>query len=184
METWEAIRSRRNVRSFTDQPIPDDHLDEILEAGRRAPSSQNWQPWDFVVVTSRPRLAELSVAGSGHLAGAAAAVAVCASGSAPGDPVSDRRVRTLYFDLGQATMSMMLAAAGLRIGSGHAGVADQELARSVLRLPADKFCAYIVSFGYPADRELSLIRRPNRRPFTEVVHRETWLAHVDVVSSR
>jgi nitroreductase len=41
METWEAIRSRRNVRSFDDRPVPGDHLDEILEAGRRAPSSQN-----------------------------------------------------------------------------------------------------------------------------------------------
>jgi nitroreductase len=172
METWEAIRSRRNIRSFTDQPIPGDHLDEILEAGRRAPSSQNWQPWDFVVITERPRLVELSAVapGAGHVAGAAAAVAVCASTSLPED-----RLRTLYFDLGQATMSMMLAAAGLRIGSGHAGVADQALARSVLGLPDDRFCAYIISFGYPADRPQDIIRRPSRRPLAEVVHRETWL---------
>jgi hypothetical protein len=56
METWDAIRSRRNVRSFTSDPIPDADLDQILEAGRRAPSSQNWQPWDFVVVTNRSEL--------------------------------------------------------------------------------------------------------------------------------
>src|SRR5262245_1117791 len=40
VQTWEAIRSRRDVREFTDEPIADDHLDEILESGRRAPSSQ------------------------------------------------------------------------------------------------------------------------------------------------
>ena len=173
METWEAIRSRRNVRLFTDQPIPGDHLDEILEAGRRAPSSQNWQPWDFVVVTERSRLVELSsvAPGAGHVAGAAAAVAICASSTLP-----EGRLRTLYFDFGQATMSMMLAAAGLRIGSGHAGVADRELASAVLGLPDDRLCAHIISFGYPADRELSLIRRPARRPLSEVVHRERWLA--------
>jgi nitroreductase len=176
METWEAIRSRRNVRSFTDQPIPDDHLDEILEAGRRAPSSQNWQPWDFVVVTERARLVELSGVqeGAGHVAGAAAAVALCASALVP-----DSKLRTLYFDLGQTAMSMLLAAAGLRIGSCHAGVADQELARSALHLPPDRFCAHVISFGYPADRPLGMIRRPSRRPLDEVVHRETWLGHRD-----
>ena len=46
MQTWDAITSRRNVRSFADRPIPAAELDQILEAGRRAPSSQNWQPWD------------------------------------------------------------------------------------------------------------------------------------------
>lgn len=173
METWEAIRSRRNVRSFTDQQIPDDHLDEILEAGRRAPSALNWQPWDFVVVDARESLTELAkvAPGAGYVAGAAAAVAVVAAPVEPGD---DGRLRRLYFDLGQATMSMMLAAAGLRIGSGHAGVDDQDLARKVLGLPADKFCPFLVAFGYPADRALQLIRRPQRRPLNEVVHRGHW----------
>jgi nitroreductase len=171
VETWEAIRSRRNVRSFTDQPVADDHLDEILEAGRRAPSAWNWQPWDFVAVTAREQLTELSGAGpsAGHIAQAAAAVAMVAT-----PPDSDRTRIRLYFDLGQAAMSMMIAAAGLRIGSGHAGVADQELARKVLGLPSDKFCAYMIAFGYPADRPLSLIRYPDRRPLDEVVHRGRW----------
>jgi nitroreductase len=44
MQTWDAITSRRNVRSFADRPIPAADLDRILEAGRRSPSSQNWQP--------------------------------------------------------------------------------------------------------------------------------------------
>jgi nitroreductase len=173
VETWEAIRSRRNVRSYTGQPVPDDHLDEILEAGRRAPSAQNWQPWDFVVVTGRPALTELARVSPGarHVAGAAVAVALVASPVEAGD---QRRLTRLYYDLGQVTMSMMLAAAGLRIGSGHAGVADQDLARKLLGLPADKFCAFVIAFGYPADRPLDLIRHPDRRPFTEVVHRDHW----------
>jgi nitroreductase len=180
VETWEAIRSRRNVRSYSDQSIPADHLDEILEAGRRAPSSQNWQPWDFVVVTDRPALISLSevqgAGGAGHVASAAAAVALVAAagGSAAGGSAAGGSERRLYFDLGQAAMSMMLAAAGLRIGSCHAGVTDQDLARRVLGLPPDRFCAYVLSFGYPADRPLSLIRYPDRRPSPEVIHRGTW----------
>jgi Nitroreductase family len=54
VQTWEAIRSRRNVRSFEDRAIPGDHLGEICQAGRRAPSPQNRQPRDFVVVTAVP----------------------------------------------------------------------------------------------------------------------------------
>jgi nitroreductase len=170
METWEAIRSRRNVRSFEDRPVPDDHLSEILEAGRRAPSSQNWQPWSFVAVTERDRLIKLAQVwqGAGHVAHSAA------MRPRPRSPPSEQRRGTLYYDLGQATMSIMLAAAGLTIGSCHSAVGDQELAREILGFPADKFCAYLISLGYPADRPLSLIRRPDRRAFDEVVHREQW----------
>src|SRR5438552_3460626 len=60
METWDAIRARRNVRVYTEQPIAAPDLDRILEAGRRSPSSQNSQPWDFVVVTERERPQEPS----------------------------------------------------------------------------------------------------------------------------
>jgi len=164
VQTWEAIRSRRNVRSFEDRPIADDHLDEILESGRRSPSSQNWQPWDFILVRRREQLLQLAHVwrGAGHVAHAAAAIALIAQ--------RDR----LQYDLGQATMSIMLAAAGLGIGSGHAGVADQDLARGVLGFPADRFCAYLISLGYPAGRPLALIRHPDRRPFDEVVHRDRW----------
>jgi nitroreductase len=174
MQTWEAIRSRRNVREFSDLPIADDHLDEILESGRRAPSSRNWQPWDFVVVRDRETLRKLSGVspGAGHVATAAAAIALVApdeKGSAAGPPWS-----RVQFDLGQVAMSLMLAAAGLSIGSGETGVADQGLARDLLGFPADRFCGYVISLGYPADRPLTLIRRPDRRSLGEIVHRERW----------
>ena len=171
MQTWEAIRSRRNVRSFEDRPIADDHLDEILESGRRSPSSQNWQPWDFILVRQRDQLLQLSHVwrGAGHVAHSAATIALIAP-----HPTEDRQRDRLQYDLGQATMSMMLAAASLGIGSSHSSVGDQDLARSLLGLPEDRFCAYLISLGYPADRPLTLIRNPDRRPFNEVVHRDRW----------
>jgi nitroreductase len=171
VQTWEAIRSRRDVRSFEDQPIADDHLDEILESGRRSPSSQNWQPWDFIVVRQRDQLLQLSHVwrGAGHVAHAAATIALIAP-----LPKDERQRDRLHYDLGQATMSMMLAAASLGIGSCHSSVGDQDLARGLLTLPDDRFCAYLISLGYPADRPLTLIRNPDRRPFNEVVHRDRW----------
>jgi nitroreductase len=171
VQTWEAIRSRRDVRSYEDRPIADDHLDEILESGRRSPSSQNWQPWDFILVRQREQLLQLSHASrsAGHVAGAAAAIALIAP-----LPKDERQRDRLQYDLGQATMSIMLAAAGLAIGSGHASLTDQDVARRLLGFPGDRFCAYLISLGYPAARPLTLIRHPDRRPFDEVVHRDRW----------
>ena len=159
------------MRSFDDRPIADDHLDEILEAGRRTPSSQNWQPWDFILIRQRAQLLELAHVwrGAGHVAHAAAAIALIAP-----VPQDDRERRLIQYDLGQATMSIMLAAAGLGIGTAHAGVGDQDMARRLLGFPDDKFCAYLISLGYPADRPLTPIKRPDRRPFDEVVHRDHW----------
>ena len=169
MQTWEAIESRRNVRSFTDQPIPAEDLDQILEAGRRSPSSQNWQPWDFILVTDRERLRELAEVwrGAGHVAGSAATIVVIG-------PAADNEFHRAQFDLGQATMAMTLAATDLGIGSCHAGVADMQLARDLLGLPADRDWALLISLGYPADRPLVPIKNPRRRPFSEVVHRGRW----------
>lgn len=169
MQTWEAIRSRRNVRSFEDRAIAAVDLDRILEAGRRSPSSQNWQPWDFVVVTDRDQLRELSHVFSGafHVADSAATIAVVG-------PAADNPYHRAQFDIGQAVMAMTLAATDLGIGTCHAGVQDIALARRVLGLPDDRDFVLLISLGYPADRPLTPIRNPRRRPFDEVVHRDRW----------
>jgi nitroreductase len=169
MQTWEAITSRRNVRSFADRPIPAADLDRILEAGRRSPSSQNWQPWDFVLVTDRALLTELAKVwrGAGHVAHSAATIVVVG-------PAGDNPFRRAQLDLGQATMAMMLAAADLGIGSCHAGIADLPRVRELLGIPDDRDWALLISLGYPADRPLTPIKNPDRRPFDDVVHRGHW----------
>ncbi len=171
MDTWDAIRARRNVRAYSDRPIDDRHLDRILEAGWLAPSANNRQHRDFVVSTDRNQLEQLSEVwqSARHVATSAATVVVVIPSS------TDARNRELdQFDAGQAVMAMMIEAADLGIGSGHASVGDQARARSVLGLPEDRECSCMVAFGYPADRPLAPLKRPNRRPFEEVVHRGKW----------
>lgn len=171
METWDAIRSRRNVRSYAEQAIAPQDLDQILEAARRSPSAGNQQAWDFVVCTDPEQLTQLArvFEAAGHVASSAATIALVAPRA------DDAQLRDLIqLDLGQATMSIMLAAADLGIGSAHAGVHDQELARGVLGFPEDRFCPLLISLGVPADRSLTPIKRPNRRPFEDVVHRGHW----------
>ena len=171
METWDALRARRNVRAYEDRPIPPEHLERILEAAWRTPSSMNEQPWEFVVCIDRETLRQLAETWqyAQHIAGSAATVVLVAP--APTD--QDSR-DWIFYDMGQATMSMMLAAADLGIGSCHAALDDQALARRILGLPEDRFCVGLVAFGYPADRPLKQIAHPNRRPLDEVIRHEHW----------
>jgi nitroreductase len=171
MQTWDAIRSRRNVRTYTDEPIEAGTLDRILEAGWRAPSASNRQHWDFVLVTGRERLAELATVwqGARHIAGAAAAIALVVP-----EPADERARLVDIYDLGQATYAIMLAAADLGIGTGHSSVGDQAKARALLGVPDDHRVAFLIGLGHPADRPLAPIAKPDRRPFEEVVHRERW----------
>jgi nitroreductase len=171
MDTWDAITSRRQARSFTDQPLPERLLHQILEAGRRAPSGRNGQPWDFVVVTDRDQLERLSGVwqGASWVAGSVATVALIL-------PIQEEeRPRIMNrADLGQAAMQMMIAATGLGVASGQASCADQELAQEVLGFPDGRYCALLIALGYPGDRPLAPIKKPARRDFDDVVHFGTW----------
>jgi len=170
---WDAIATIRVVRRFADRPLDDAHLDRILRAGRRAGSSKNLQRWTFVVCRDRAHLEELAAVGpfAGHLAGAAAAIALVTPDSrAPGAPLS------IAFDIGRAAQNMVLAAWELGIGSVPATVYEHDLARRLLGYPDDQSCEYILSFGYPAD-PADLTRRPSaggRRDLDEMVREEHW----------
>jgi nitroreductase len=171
METWDAIRARRNVRTYTSDPLPEADLLAVAEAGWRAPSAGNRQHWDFVVATDRPTLESLSTVwqGARHIADAAAAIALVIP------QYDDDHQRLIgYYDLGQATYAIMLAAADLGVGTGHSAVGDQDKARSILGVPPDHDVAFLIGLGYPADRPLRPQLKPNRRPFDEVVHRGHW----------
>ena len=171
METWDAIRARRNVRTYQTDPVPAADLDRIAEAGWRAPSASNRQHWNFIIVTDREQLRELSTVwqGARHIAGAAAAIALVLP-----QPADERTKVVDQYDLGQATYAIMLAAADLGVGTGHSSVGDQEKAREILGVPDDHDVAYMIGVGYPADRPLKPIVKPNRLPFDEVVRHGHW----------
>jgi nitroreductase len=171
METWDAIRARRNVRTYLPDPVSDADLNRIAEAGWRAPSASNRQHWNFIIVTDRAQLQELSTVwqGARHIAGAAAAIALVIP-----QPADERTKVVDQYDLGQATYAIMVAAADLGIGTGHSSVGDQDRARAILGVPDDHDVAFMIGLGYPADRPLKPIVKPNRLPFDEVVRRDHW----------
>jgi nitroreductase len=168
-----AIAGKRAIRKFTPEPLAPEHLERILDAGRRAGSSKNRQRWTFIVCRDRGHLRELSKVGpyADHIAGAAAAVALVTP-----DPRPPGAGRSILWDLGLVAENMFLAAWELGIGSVPATVYDAEMARKLLGLPDDQYCEYILSFGYPAD-PTDLTRPPRkggRRPLSELVRQERW----------
>jgi nitroreductase len=173
MDTWTAIRTKRMVRQFEDRPLEPDHLLRIVDAGRHAASSRNTQRWHFIVIEDRAMLRRLADVGpsAGHLAGAAAAVALV---------TPDARVEgaslSIVWDAGLAAENMMLAAWELGVGSCPATVYDHDVARELLGFPSDRYCGYILSFGYPADPS-DLTRPPKaggRRALDDVIRRDRW----------
>jgi nitroreductase len=171
METWDAIRARCNVWTYRADPIPAADLDRIAEAGWRAPSASNRQHWNFIVVTDREQLQKLSTVwqGARHIAGAAAAIALVIP-----QPQDERMKVVDQYDLGQATYAMMLAATDLGVGTGHSSVGDQAAARAILGVPDDHDVAFMIGLGYPADRPMTPVLKPNRRPFDDVVRHGSW----------
>ena len=171
METWDAIRARRATKEYDSRPLSKEDLEQILEAGRRAPSAGNRQDWDFILIQDRDRLEKISHVwpGAAHIANAAAAVGLVA-------PFSGelRKTAVINYDLGQAAMSMMIAAADLGIGSRTASVQDHDLAAEILGTPDDRRLAWLLGLGYPGDRPLKPIENPARRSLDEVVHHDRW----------
>ena len=173
MDVWTAIITQRAVRNFSERPIPEDGLERILDAGRRAPSSKNTQPWEFVVVTDRELLAKLSRTGryAGHLAGATVAVFFVTE-----DTANPEALAKVLYDVGHATQSMMLVALELGIGTVHAAIYERARAAGVLGLPEGRRCDFAISLGYPAKE--GLLDQPRRtvprRSLDEIVHHETW----------
>jgi nitroreductase len=170
MKVSEAIRTKRAIRQFKDQPLTDEEVHSILNAGRRSQSSKNTQPWRFIAIRDKAVLKALSELGTwaGHLAGAALGVAILTP-----DPAGKFQV---LFDAGQAAAYMQLAAWELGIGSCLASIYEPDKARQLLGFPADLHLRIALSFGYSLD-EARLTAPPQkggRADLSEIVHWDRW----------
>lgn len=169
MDTFLAIASRRDERRTLAEPLPEDVVTRILDAGRLTGSSRNAQPWTFVVPTSRERVEALASAVyvPGNVLGAGLVVAVLVEGRGP-----------TRFDAGRATQAMLLAAWNEGVASCPNGVADQDLARVAADAVDGEEVAIVLSFGLPERSRDVTARtaqewsaRANRKSLAEVVRR-------------
>ena len=170
MNVSEAIRQKRAVRQFKPDPLPEEHVLAILNAGRRAQSSKNTQPWRFIAIRDKATLEGLSKLGTwaGHIAGAAMAVAIV-------HPDPAERFQIL-FDIGQASAYMQLAAWELGVGSCLASIYEADQARDLLGFPPEYFLRFAISFGYPLDGDAitNPPKKGGRAALDDLVHWDRW----------
>ena len=171
MQVWDAIQSKRAIRQFRDEPLQAEHIERIVHAGRRSQSSKNSQPWHFIAVQDKARLAQLAQtgAGMGHVAGAALCVVIVV-------PTENERTLWHFFDSGQSAAYMQLAATEIGIGSCLGTIYEPAAASALLGIPPGYQTRLVISFGYPADASAAAqpLKAGGRRRFDEVTHWETW----------
>jgi nitroreductase len=162
-EAYRVVVSKRDSRQFTADPIPEEVVRRILQAGRMAGSSKNSQPCRFIVVRERER--KEAVAGCGNFATWTPAAAMIVVIAVP-DSASD-------YDVGRAAQNMMIAAWAHGVASCPFTLHQAERARKVLGLPPGWRAANAIAFGYPPSEE-SRHRGQPRLPLEELVHHERW----------
>jgi nitroreductase len=167
MDVNDAVHTRLTVRTFKPDPVPDDVVTKLLEAGRLAPSSRNLQPWHFIVIKNRATLTEIGrIAGSGRfVADAPMAIAIAMDNADRPD-----------LDAGRALQQMELVAWEEGLGTCFVGLRVEEQNRRVkelLGIPQGMTLVTVLPFGYrPAS--VRGTGRKQRKPLSEVAHYERF----------
>ncbi len=190
MDLFEAIKNRRSVRRFTSEPVNDDKIEAILEAGRWAPSWANSQCWRFVVVRDaniKSKLAETLMpiklpdreipnpASAGFMQAPVIIVIGAQTGKAGfghgegGKPVTNKG-DWFMFDAALAVQNMVLAAHGLGLGTVIIGAFEAVQAEKILGIPQGYQAVAMFPVGVPAQPG----KAPPRKELAELVSRDRW----------
>ena len=170
MEVFEAIRTRRSVRSYTSDPVPDEVLMKLLEAAGMAPSAMNFQPWRFIVVKSQGKRERIARGGLWARFVSKAPVVIVACG--------DTRSKFYVHDTCIALEHLVLTATSEGLGTCWIGSFNEEDLKETLNIPDNFKVVALVSIGYPAESR-SLIStilhlfRP-RKKLKEIVYLEEY----------
>ena len=186
MELFEAIKTRRSVRTYQDKPVEDEKLQAVLDAVRMAPSWANMQCWRMVVVkdkAARENISDLSYVESyfspkGYksnpskkaLAAAPVVIVLCADPAQSG-VLWDQNYYLV--DAGIAAQNLMLAARSLGLGTVFVGVYDEEKVKKLLNIPASVRIIGLLPLGYPAEEKKD---GPKRKPLDEICFNGQWSA--------
>jgi nitroreductase len=165
------IFQRRSVRRYTERPVPDELVHDLLEAAMAAPSACAKDPWEFVVIRDRALLAKIAEGLPNGKLLAGAGVGIVVAGNM--DRAHGREESYLLQDCSAAIENLLLAAAALGLGACWLGVHPRPdrvtHVRALLRLPPSVVPVSALAIGWPAERP-----EPRTRYREAAVHRETW----------
>ena len=169
MDTLEAIHTRRSVRKYENKPISEDVVQKLLAAAMMAPSANNAQPWQFVVITERKLLDEIpNINPHAWMAGQAPlAILIC------GDLSLEVSPGYWPVDCAAAVQNLLLAAHALGLGAVWTGVYPRQERmdglRRLLNLPEHVVAHTLIPLGYPAEHPVTEDRFRQER-----VRRNCW----------
>lgn len=171
MRLASLMRSRRSIRAFTPEPVPERLLRELVDLANWAPSAGNLQARDFIVVTDlQTRRTLASAADQVEIEQAPAVLVVCTNASRIGKYGARGRELFAVQDAAAATQNFLLAAHDSGLGAVWMGSFDEERVRKVLGIPGYARPVALVAVGWPAEEPPP----PQRLPLEEVLHRERW----------
>jgi nitroreductase len=170
METLEAIFSRRSVRAYSDDPVPDELLRRVLEAGAASASGGNVQAWGFVLVRKPERLAALRSLAPGIIGQPTAVIAICVDRERALRLGGAGSERFMWIDIGLATENLLLAAHDVGLGACPVGSFHHQGVAILLDLPPEIHPVLLMAFGYPAIKPSPR----GRRPLSKVCFDEEW----------
>lgn len=172
MNALKPIRRVSQVRQYTDEPVPKDVVDQLLDLARWTGSSKNTQPWHFIVVRDRDTLKKLGALRPNitWLAGAPLGIAIVLDGASQ---------MSEAYDEGRLTERLLTGATLLGYGGGVAWFGEPEKqaeAKRLLHIPERKTARQIVMIGKPKSRADPRPSGPprGRKPLAELVSHEHW----------
>lgn len=179
MDVLEAVKGRRSIRKYKDDPVPDAVVDEVLEAVRWAPSWANTQCWEVIVIREPEIKAEVAETlppknpALRSLSDAPILLVFCAirnlSGFKKGEVTTDKG-DWFMFDIGLAMENLCLAAHSLGLGTVIIGLFDAKKVESLLGVPDNISVVAITPLGYPQGE----VSAPRRKELGSFVHFETY----------
>ena len=180
MEVIEAIQTRRSIRHYKSDIVPEENINAVLEAARWAPSWSNNQCWRFVVVKDKERKAMLAETLSpGNPSQSAVrevpvVIVVCAelgkSGFHEGKLTTNKGDWWYMFDVALAMQNLTLAAHSLGLGTVHIGAFEAQKVAQLLNVPQGTAVVEITPLGYPAEKG----KMPSREELSELVFHESY----------
>ncbi|MFH1646972.1 MAG: nitroreductase family protein [Chloroflexota bacterium] len=191
MELFEAIKNRRSIRRYTDDPVDDTKIEAILEAGRWAPSWANTQCWRFIVVRDpgvKARVADTfiklqlpdKVVDNRAIAiinQTPVLIVVCAVMAKSGGQLGGGEFKSMtdkgdwfMFDTALAVQNMVLAAHGLGLGTVILGTFDASRVEEVLGVPEGNRAVAMFPVGVPAGEG----KVPPRKELSEIAFKDRW----------
>jgi len=173
LDVLDAVKGRRSIRAFTDQPVSEDEVNALIDAACHAPSAGNIQPWEFIIVRSAQVKREIAVAALNQkfIEDAPVVIVVCADMARSSRGYGSRGA-TLYCiqDTAAATQNILLTAHAMGLGTCWVGAFREEGVKKALGIPDNVRPVAIIPVGHSTVKPV----RPPRRPLSDVVHYEKF----------